>query len=180
MDSSSSTSLLPGETRPWCGTASSNDGPDGEPTPTGGPHTIHVRHVALTATRRPSRTRRPSFPRCPGPAPLRRVAYTNSHRRWMRLAGESSTRMEQARRGLAWTGDRREGISDLGPLPGLRSSAGSVVGTTEWGAPGSGSPASGPVQLSPPVRDVRGHEKVPTGGQNEVPTGGQVEVPTSR
>lgn len=27
---------------------------------------------------------------------------------------------------------------------------------------------------------VRGHEKVPTGGQVEVPIGGQVEVPTLR
>ena len=27
---------------------------------------------------------------------------------------------------------------------------------------------------------VRGHEKVPTGGQVEVPTGGQIEVPTLR
>jgi len=27
---------------------------------------------------------------------------------------------------------------------------------------------------------VRGHEKVPTGGQVEVPAGGQIEVPTLR
>src|SRR5271157_3353667 len=35
-------------------------------------------------------------------------------------------------------------------------------------------------EVPPPLAEalVRGHEKVPTGGQVEVPTGGQIKVPT--
>lgn len=42
-------------------------------------------------------------------------------------------------------------------------------------------PDSFPSRMRRPTgAGVRGHEKVPTGGQVEVPIGGQVEVPTLR